>query len=57
MDRSVSLVPLKVWARSNLHGCPVLRSIVLDEPDRVSTDELASKAVMWLRVLAKERQR
>lgn len=49
--KTVNLVRLKEFAAKELVQVPVLRELILDEPDVMLAEEFALKVKMWLRLL------
>ena len=50
----VSTRSLKVFVRQRCSACPILRRLLLEEPDELPAQEFIVKCEMWLRVLAEE---
>ena len=51
----VSIVELKRFAARDLRDYPVLRNLILQEPDQIEASEFAVKVGLWLQVVAEER--
>ncbi len=49
--RTVNLVKLKEFASKELAQVPVLRQLILGEPDVIPVEEFAMKVKMWLQVV------
>ena len=54
MGTHVSTKPLKRFARKQLRDCPLVREMILEEPDRISAEDFVVKSRVWLQVLNKE---
>lgn len=48
---------IKRFAARELMGCPFLRQLILQEPDRLDAHEFVTKCGVWLRLLREERAR
>lgn len=51
---TVSVLVLKRWVNRNLSQCPLLRDVILDEPDVMDPDEFLTKSKLWLALFEKE---
>ena len=48
---------IKRFAVRELTGCPLLRQLILEEPERLEAHEFVTKCKVWLQLLREERSR
>lgn len=56
IDTKVDTRALKDFANREFRDYPLVRKIILQEPDQMPTQEFVIKSKIWLQLLAEERQ-
>jgi hypothetical protein len=57
MYRTISLKPLKDFARKEMKEYPIIRTILLEEADSIPWVEFLLKVRIWLNLLEKDIER
>jgi hypothetical protein len=52
--QTIAITALKDFARRHLVPCPLLRQMLLEEPEHMDAVEFVIKAKVWLRLLGQE---
>lgn len=56
MACKVNTKPLKEFVASHLREYPLVRQLILQEPDHMTAQEFVIKSKMWLRLLSEEKK-